>query len=454
MNLFSYTFKSLRGRITNVIFTVVAIMLAIGLTLSVLTISNSVEEGIKDQAGTYDLIVGAEGSPLQLVLNSLVYLETPTGNISYELYENLTEDDRILRAVPLGLGDSYRGFPIVGTTQDFFLPFREGMAERFFLNEGAWFEHTGEVVVGYEVATTLSLSLGDTFHGNHGLGDGGDAHEDLEYVVVGILSPTGSPDDQAIFTPIESVWEVHDHDEEESAEEHADHTEEETSEEHANHEEEETSEEHASHTEEEAVDEHADHDESEELASENEHAHEEDRQVTAILVKPEQLGFIPLVKQELDDLHEVQAVYPVTIFRQLLETFSAGRSIAILLASVSIVMAALFIVFAVMNSVVQRKKETEILRALGVPRRKLILTNIIETITVSSIGTILGIGLSAVVFLIASTYSREFFGVNLPGGLIDWTSLKYGLYLFVLAIVVSFIPSLWIYSKKVDGKQL
>lgn len=400
MNIFSYTILSLRGRLTNVIFTIIAISMAVCLTLSVLLISNSIENGIKEQAGTYDVVIGAEGSPMQLVLNSLVYLETPTGNIPYELYENLASDERVLRVVPLALGDSYYGYPIVGTSQDFFLPFREGMEERFQLKTGEWFGKIGEIVLGSEVAQQTGLTVGDTFHGNHGVGESSDEHKDFEYTVVGVLASTGTADDKALFTPIESVWEVHEH-------------------------------------------------KGEAVIWENhsEEDHEGEKQVTALLVKPEQLGFAPALKEEFDNIHEVQAVYPVTIFRQLLETFNTGKSIALILTAVTIGMAVLFTAFAVINSLVQKSKETEVLKALGVTRKKIIVTNVLETIFVSSTGTIIGTFASFFIFYLISIYSIDYIGINLPFK-IDLSLLKYSLYLFFLSVIVSFVPTFRLYRKK------
>ncbi|MCA1031221.1 ABC transporter permease [Bacillus timonensis] len=442
MNILTFTLRSLKGRKTNVIFTVLAIMIAVGLTLSVLMISSSVENGVKEQAGSYDLVVGAEGSPMQLVLNSLVYLDTPTGNIPYEIYENLMTDERVLRVVPLALGDSYRGFPIIGTNQDFFLPFREGLPERFHLTEGKWFSATGEVVLGAEVAKAGSFSVGDTFHGNHGIGSSGESHEELEYKVVGILERTGQGDDKGIFTPIESVWDVHAHDEVTGEDgEHAEDGEHSEEGEHA---------EDGEHSEEGEHAEDGEHTKNGEHAEVNEHS--EDLMVTALLVKPEQLGYAPMLKEELDDLHEVQAVYPVKIFRQLLETFHAGKSIAILLAAVSIGMAILFIVFAVLNSIGQRIRETNILRALGVTRKKIIATSLLETVITALIGTVLGILLSLIVYYLASAYSMQLLGVHLSSAGIDGSVFLYSLYLFLLAVIVSILPMFTMYVKKVDGR--
>ncbi|MBM7618233.1 putative ABC transport system permease protein [Bacillus tianshenii] len=402
MNILQYTLLSIKGRKLNAAFTVVALTLAVTLTFLVIMLSSGIEQGIKKQSATYDLIVGAEGSPTQLVLNSVMYLDAPIGNIPYHIYEDMKEDDRILRAVPLALGDSYYGLPIVGTTQDFFLPYREGLAERFHLADGAWFEEPGDVVLGSFVAKEANLSVGDTFTGNHGLGENGDQHGGFTYKVVGTLEPTGTADDKGIFTPIESVWLVH----EEEHEEHEDA---------------------ASDNEEEQ------HDEE----------HEEDElEITALMLKPQQIGHIPSLKEEMDSIHEVQAIFPVRTFRQLLETFDYGKNLAYLLTGVSIVLAGLFIVFAIISSIHQRKQETSILRSLGVNRNKILANLLLETFILSGAGTILGIVFAYLIFAGLKMISLSQFGLKLGDvGL----PVEYALYaglVFVGATSIALLPIL------------
>jgi putative ABC transport system permease protein len=423
MNIMKFTILSIKGRKLNATFTVIALTLAVTLTYLVLMLSSSVEEGIKKQSGTYDLIVGAEGSPTQLVLNSVMYADKPVGNIPYSIYEKMLEDERILRAVPLALGDSYYGLPIIGTTLDFFKPYREGLPERYFLKEGTWFEHLGEVIIGSYVAKQANLTIGQTFHGNHGLGESDDHHEELTYKIVGILEPTGTADDKGIFTPIESVWEVHGHGEE--AVEHS----EENEEDHAG----EDSQSHAEeHTEEEHEESHS----------------EEELEITALLLKPEKINYIPNLQQELNDMHEVQAIFPVRTFRQLLETFDYGKKLAYLLTGVSIILAGLFILFAIISSIHQRKQETSILKSLGVPRSKLLLNVLLETSFLAGLGTILGVGIATVIFISIKKISLASFGLALGNIGFQANYMLYAMLIFIAAIIISVIPIIPYYFKK------
>ena len=135
----------------------------------------------------------------QLVLSSMFYYDNPIANIDMSYYENLQKDARIVKVVPIGMGDNYNGYKIIGTSNDFF-------DEKYKLKDGEYFENEGEVVIGSTVARMTGLKIGSTFTGMHGLAsEGGHEHGDFKYTVVGILAQTKTPSDTAIYTDIHSV---------------------------------------------------------------------------------------------------------------------------------------------------------------------------------------------------------------------------------------------------------
>ena len=211
MSFFSMAWRYLRFRWLVTFLTVAGIALGVALVCAVLALRHESERALARDAGLYDLVAGGKGSPLQLVLASVYHLDSPTGNLPYEEYERIRRDPRVLWTAPMGLGDNYSGFRIVGTEVHFFdLPDRNG--EPFFeLARGRVFEDRFEVVLGSHVAAATGLDIGDTFFGTHGLVDvpGGEVHRDFPYRVSGVLSPTGTAQDRAIFGTLESVWEIH-----------------------------------------------------------------------------------------------------------------------------------------------------------------------------------------------------------------------------------------------------
>lgn len=184
----------------------VVLLAAVGTAVVVLTLAVSREVGerlTRDAAGI-DLVVGAKGSPLQLVLAGVYHVDVPPGNIPLAAVAELRAHPMIAQAIPLALGDSARGFRIVGTEHALVAHYGGRLAA------GRMWSDPMEAVLGSEAARGLGLAPGGTFAGSHGLGEGGGEHADAPYTVVGTLSPTGTVLDRMALTAVESVWRVHD----------------------------------------------------------------------------------------------------------------------------------------------------------------------------------------------------------------------------------------------------
>ncbi|MFK7961977.1 MAG: ABC transporter permease [Phycisphaerales bacterium] len=211
MNFPAMAWRYLRFRWLVTFLTVASIALGAALVCTVLALRNESERALSTDAALYDLVAGGKGSPLQLVLSSVYHLDAPPGNLPYEEYERIRRDPRVLWSAPIGLGDNYAGYRIVGTEASFFdLPDRNG--DPFFaFARGEMFVDRFDVVLGSHVASMTGLNLGDTLYGTHGLVSvpGAEVHRDFPYRVSGILEPTGSAQDRAIFGTLEAVWEVH-----------------------------------------------------------------------------------------------------------------------------------------------------------------------------------------------------------------------------------------------------
>jgi putative ABC transport system permease protein len=211
MNFFVMAWQYLKFRWLVSVLTIAGISIGVALVCAVLALRHESEKALSRDAGLYDLVAGGKGSPLQLVLSSVYHLDSPTGNIPYKVYERLRRDPRVLWAAPIGLGDNYSGYRIIGTENHFFdLPKRNG--DLFFqFSKGKIFEDRFEVVLGSQVAASSKLKIGDTFFGTHGLAEvaGAEVHRDFPYRVSGILAPTGTTQDRAIFGTLQSVWEIH-----------------------------------------------------------------------------------------------------------------------------------------------------------------------------------------------------------------------------------------------------
>ncbi|MDH0866666.1 FtsX-like permease family protein [Mitsuaria sp. GD03876] len=169
----------------------------------VVLVSEQLEQGLKRDLGGIDLVVGAKGSPMQILLAGVFHLDQSTGNIPLATVAQLGAQPLVAQAVPISLGDSFRGFRIVGTTAEYLGMYRLSIAQ------GQGWRAPMQAVLGAEVARQAGLKPGDRFHGTHGLASGGDEHEEA-YEVTGVLAPTGGVVDRLVLTDLASVWEAHD----------------------------------------------------------------------------------------------------------------------------------------------------------------------------------------------------------------------------------------------------
>jgi putative ABC transport system permease protein len=206
--------RSLRRHALSTSVTVASAALASGLVMAVFSISEQSTRAFGRGGVGFDAVLGARGSALQLVLNTVYHLETSPGNIPWSLYEDVKADPRVELAVPYAVGDAYRGFRVVGTTTELFTDFEYRPGERFVVRAPgrAFSPDHREAVVGAAAARELGLSINDDFHPEHGVRSGPHAAEhEEEYTVVGVLAPTNSPSDRVIWIPIEGIYHMTGH---------------------------------------------------------------------------------------------------------------------------------------------------------------------------------------------------------------------------------------------------
>lgn len=181
------------------------LLLSLGLasiTLMLLT-SEQIDRAFERDLAGIDLVVGAKGSPMQLILAGVFHIDVPSGNIPLAEVQALQKDPRVAKLIPLSLGDSFRGFRIVGTSPDYISHYGASLAQ------GTPWRGAMQTVLGAGVALATGMRAGDTFIGSHGLGGGGHAHGDNPYRVSGVLKPCQCVLDRLILTATESVWQVH-----------------------------------------------------------------------------------------------------------------------------------------------------------------------------------------------------------------------------------------------------
>lgn len=341
MNPFGLSLAYLRARPWTALLNVTLLALGVATLVLLYSASTQMQERLTRDARGIDLVVGAKGSPLQLILASIYHLDAPTGNIALEAAEKLRAHPMVKRAVPLALGDSVGGIRIVGT--EFTLVDLYGGR----LREGRAWKVPLEATLGAQAAATLGLKLGDRFVGSHGIGAGGEAHADSPYQVVGVLEPTGTVLDRLALTSVESVWAVH-----------ADHP---------------TA----------AAPPAPDHDQ----------AQPERKEITALLIQYASPLAAALLPRTVNAEGALQAASPAFETARLFNLLGIGLDALRLFALVLIVAALLSTFLALTQALEGRLPDLLLLRLLGASRRSLFIMLLTEALLIGIAGALLGVAL-------------------------------------------------------------
>jgi len=210
MNAFSLSWKNIINKPLSMVLSLTLFALGVGLIALLLSLNQQIQEKFEKNLAGIDLVIGAKGSPLQMILCNMYHIDAPTGNIPIKTSKAFLNPKHplIKLSVPLSLGDSYKGHRIVGTTHTYVDSIFYGK-----IADGRLWNTSLEVTIGAEVARKLGLKIGDQFHSSHGfIDDGINTHDHGDgFKVVGILAANGSVLDQLILTSTQSIWEVHDH---------------------------------------------------------------------------------------------------------------------------------------------------------------------------------------------------------------------------------------------------
>lgn len=203
MNIIKLSIAQLRSRPFNSALSIGMFALGMGIISLLLHFEKYTENQVTGNLAGIDLVAGAKGSPLQLIMSSVLHIDNPTGNISLAEADKISKNPMVKATIPIALGDNYKGFRIVGTSKDY-VTLYHGQ-----LKSGQWNKHVMEVLIGSSVAENTGLKTGNEFTGVHGFMTEGHRHDDHKYIVAGILSHTGKVIDRLIITDVESVWQVH-----------------------------------------------------------------------------------------------------------------------------------------------------------------------------------------------------------------------------------------------------
>ncbi|MEO0898738.1 MAG: FtsX-like permease family protein [Bacteroidota bacterium] len=421
MNIQKLSWQNLSQRPLSTFMSLLLLTLGVSIISLLLILNTQLDDTFKKNIAGIDLVIGAKGSPLQLILASVYHIDNPTGNIPYAEAKEIAASPLIEKAIPLAYGDNYKGYRILGTEHSY-IEHYDGT-----LKKGRLYEEKYEVVLGATLAGILRLKIGDEFFGNHGSGEEGHVHDDQAYVVVGVLNKTETVLDNLILTEISSVWGIHDHSDEEAQEEEHDHE---------GHDHEEGDEHHGE--EEHNHEGHEHHDE--EHHDEHDHEHEEEgKEITSMLLKwrsPMAMMSLPrMINQETS----MQAALPAIEVNRLFRLFAVGIDTLRLIALAIMIISGISVFVSLYNSLKERRYEMALMRSMGASRGQLLWMVLLEGLILSILGFVLGIGLSRFGIWILSQTVVEDYHYQLQAGVFlveEWYLLGVTLLIGVLAALI------------------
>jgi len=436
----------------NTLLSIILLTASVAIITLLILLQEQFEKKFNDNIDGIDLVLGAQGSPLQLILSSVYQVDAPTGNIDYTEAKKWMKHPFVETAIPLAFGDNYKGYRIVGTTPDYLTKYGSNIAD------GKIFKKNFEVVIGSAIADKLSIKVGDKFFGSHGDAEEGEVHEEYAYIVTGIASPTGKVIDNLILTNIQSVWAMHDH-EHEGEREHG-----ETSD--HDHEGE-------AHAKEEGVEHNHDdgHDHSHD--GERNHAHadgevhdhdhdhhghaaeivisEEGKEITAVLIKfRSKMGIITWPRM-IPQNTKMQAASPIFEINRLFSLFGVGLQALQYMAYGIMLISGISIFIALYNTLKERKYEFALLRVNGASRLQLLSLVLIESLLLCVVGFLFGTIVGRIALSLISGSSEDEFKMSFNPLEFVWE--KEG-FLFLLTIFVgilaALIPAMKAYSLNIS----
>lgn len=407
MNLLKISWSNLKDKPLTSFLSILLMALGIAIISLLLLAGKQLEEKFTRNVAGIDMVVGAKGSPLQLILASIYQIDAPTGNISLEEANRLTRNPLVKSAIPLSMGDNYQGYRIVGTNEKYLQHFE---AE---YEAGKIFSGAMEMVVGSKVAKNLELKVGDTFASQHGYDKEGDVHEEKKFKVVGILKNTNSVLDQLMVTPLESVWAVHDSHHEEEAGKGANALkllEEDTS-------------------------------------TDEEHHHEEEaKEITSMLIKFRNPAMGMMMARSINQNTTLQTASPAIEINRLFALMGFGIDTLKIIALVIIIVSGLSVFVSLYNSLKERKYEMALMLSMGASRTKLFFLLLLEGLIISMIGFVFGVALSRLgLWLMSKNVEQNF---HYDFNVLSLLTEEFWLFLGALFIglLAAAIPSLGIYK--------
>ena len=397
--MLKFALKNMAIKKTQVILIILSIVISAGIAVLAFNVATQVDEGITNNAGYYSAIVGPAGSSTQLAMNSMYFTDEPVGTVPYSIVTTLQQDSRVTQVIPFAMADNYNGYGVVGTTPAFLQSKDRRAGEKFAADE------TLQAVVGSNIAKYNSLEVGDVIYTSHSA-NGSDLHT-KGITIVGILKESHSSYDNIVFTQLKTLWEMHEHGEQE-----------------------------------------------ENSAEEHHHTH---GTVCAVLVNTKNPGFAMQLVEEYDgkiitaddgDNTTLQAIEPMSVVRDVLNDADDTKYIVFVLCAVILVMNIMIISIITLLNMYHSAKEISLMRLIGISMKRINLLYVIQNGIMGLCAVILAFFVSRGCMVLMNDY------VESMGVVLNMSKVYAAEFLILLAVfIISVLPTvIWTFSmSKKDG---
>ncbi|BDT67880.1 hypothetical protein os1_20580 [Comamonadaceae bacterium OS-1] len=335
MKIVAIAFRYLWSRPLSAALNLLLLALGLASITFVWITSEQMDRAFERDLAGIDAVVGAKGSPMQLILAGVFHIDVPPGNIPLEAVQQLEKDPRVAQLIPISLGDTFRGFRIVGTSPAYAAHYGATLAQ------GTLWTKPMQTLMGAQVAKNTGLAVGNTFYGSHGLGGTGHIHGDFPYTVTGVLAPCGCVLDRLVLTATESVWKVHE--------------------------------------------------KATALDEEDQKILEQEREITLALITYKSPLAAVTFPRFINTTTEMQAAAPAVEITRLLRMVGVGTEVLRGFGAVLLLTAGLSVFIALWNAVRERRADLAMLRMLGASPYKVAGLVLVEALLLAALATALGL---------------------------------------------------------------
>jgi putative ABC transport system permease protein len=392
----------------------VAITLSVTMLIGVERLRYEAHRGFSLSISGTDLVVGARTSPVQLILYAVFRIGEATSNIGWQSFQDIADNSLVAWAVPISLGDSHHGFPVMGTTPAYFEHFQYSDSRRLSFVKGQPFRDVFDVVLGIEVASQLGYAIGDRIVLSHGMGEIGLlAHDDKPFIVSGILAPTGTPVDRTLHISLEGITAIHLNWVG-------------------------------------GVPMHG-------FTIPGEHVRKFDltpKDVTAALVGMKSRAAVFKVQRQINEYkaEPLLAVMPGVALEQLWQVVGVAEKTLLAVTSMVVFVGLSGLAAVLLASLNERRREMAILRAIGARRRDIFLLIVSESLLVTLGGVVLGIIFLSAASLALAPWVQANYGIALQPALVSVAELKLLVGVLVVGLLAGLLPGYRAYKMSLmDG---